>query len=211
MEEINRAAGRVACRAAQGKDVYVAGSVGPLGLDAEEARARGIDRGHCFREQIAGLLEGGVDLIFFETFMDYEEMEIAFLAGKEVDAGPAICSFACSSKGELASGVSLAEAFAKLRALGAGMMGVNCMNDPQEMIELRQHIPPEYMLAVYPTAGFPKHQQGRFIYEVEPDSFAKSARELVAQGVRLVGGCCGSSPKHVAAIAAAIENLQPST
>src|SRR6266705_1076239 len=78
--EINRAAAQIAARTARGKNVYVAGNVGPLGISGDEAAARGIDRALCFREQISALLEGGVDMIFFETFMDFEEMKIAFLA-----------------------------------------------------------------------------------------------------------------------------------
>ncbi len=70
--EINRAAAQIAAKTAQGKNVYVAGSVGPLGISGEEAAARGIDRAQCFREQIGALLEGGAQLIFFETFMDFE-------------------------------------------------------------------------------------------------------------------------------------------
>ena len=205
--EINRAAARVACAAAKGKDVYVAGSVGPLGLDGNEALARGIDRGNCFREQITGLLEGGADLIFFETFMDCEEMEIAFQARKGVAEGLTICSFSCAPEGEISPGMSLGDAFARLRARGAKIMGSNCMTDPEGMVQLLQRVPAEYLLAAYPTAGSPKYQQGRFIYDTGPDCFAQSVRGLVELGVRLVGGCCGSTPKHVGAIAAAIENL----
>lgn len=209
VEEINRAAARVACSAAWGKDVYVAGSVGPLGLDGREALSRGIDRRHCFREQITGLLEGGADLIFFETFMDCEEMEIAFQARKEIDEGLTICSFSCGPEGQMSPGMSLVDAFAKLCALGARIMGVNCMNGPQSIVQLLQRVPVEGLFAVYPNAGFPKYHEGRFIYDTAPDCFAQSAREMVAQGARLVGGCCGTNPKHIAAIAAAIENLQP--
>jgi len=206
--EINRAAARVACAAARGKNVYVAGSVGPLGLEGKEALARGIDRGNCFREQIMGLLEGGADIIFFETFMDCEEMEMAFQARKEVAEGLTICSFSCDPEGEMSPGMSLVDAFARMGALGAKIMGVNCMNSSKGMVQLLQRVPAEDLLAAYPTAGTPKYQQGRFIYDTAPDCFAQSVRELVEQGVRLVGGCCGSTPKHVVAIAAAIENLQ---
>jgi homocysteine S-methyltransferase len=204
--EINRAAAKVARKTAQGKGVYVAGSVGPLGVDGKEAHARGIDRGHCFREQITALLEGGADLIFLETFTDCEEMEIAFQAGKEVGDGLAICSFACETEGRLSSGLLLVDAFAKLRALGAKMVGVNCMNGPQGMARLLQRVPEEYVFAAYPNAGTPKFQHGRFIYPTTPEDFAKSAREMVAAGARLVGGCCGTNPTHIAAIAAAIAN-----
>jgi methionine synthase I (cobalamin-dependent) len=202
--EINRAAAQIAVAVAQGKDVYVAGSVGPLGINGDEAAARGIDRAQCFREQIGALLDGGVNFIFLETFMDVEEMEIAFRARKEIDDGLAICSFACAPEGML-----LVDAFAKLTALGAEMVGVNCMNGPHGMVQLLQRIPAEYLLAAYPNAGYPKYHEGRFIYHTAPDYFAQLAREMVAEGARLIGGCCGTNPTHIAAVAAAIANLQP--
>ena len=204
--EINRAAAQIAVAAAQGKDVYVAGSVGPLGISRDEAAARGIDRTQCFSEQIGALLEGGVNLIFLETFMDVEEMEIAFRARQEIDDGLAICSFACAPEGRTFSGTLLVDAFARLTALGAKMVGVNCMNGPHGMVQLLQRVPAEYMLAAYPNAGNPKYHAGRFIYHTAPNYFAQSAREMVAEGARLIGGCCGTNPTHIAAIAAAIAN-----
>jgi len=207
--EINRAAAQVASKSARGKDVYVAGSVGPLGLTGEAALSRGVDRSTCFREQIKGLLEGGVDLIFFETFMECEEMEIAFQAGKDVGAGLAICSFACDPEGRISSGMSLADAFTRLRALGAKIMGVNCMNGPRGVGQLLQRVPAEYLLSAYPSAGLPNYHEGRFIYQLGPEGFAQSARGMVAAGARLVGGCCGTTAKHIAAIAAAIEKMRP--
>ena len=209
--EINRAAAQIAGKTAAGKDVYVAGRVGPLGLSGNEARSRGIDREHCFREQIIALLEGGVDLIFFETFMDFEEMEIAFRARETSGEGLTICSFACGREGRLSSRILLVDAFAKLRESGATLMGVNCMNDPHGTVQLLQGIPSDCVLAAYPTAGSPSFSEGRFIYPTSPDDFAQSARVMAAEGVRLIGGCCGTTPKHVAAIAAAIENLEPRT
>jgi methionine synthase I (cobalamin-dependent) len=206
--EINRAAAQIAIKTARGKDVYVAGSVGPLGISGDDARSRGIDRADCFREQISALLEGGVDLIFFETFMDFKEMAIALRAWNEVDAGLAICSFACAPEGRISSGVSLMDVFAKLRTSGAKMVGVNCMNGPQGMVELLRRIPAAYLLAAYPNAGQPRYNEGRFIYRTEADYFAQSARGMVAEGARLIGGCCGTTPKHIAAIAIAIADLQ---
>jgi methionine synthase I (cobalamin-dependent) len=207
--EINRAAAQIAVKTAQGKNVYVAGSVGPLGISGEEAEARGIDRTQCFREQVSALLEGGVHVIFFETLMDFEEMEIAFRARKELAAGVTICSFACAPEGRLASGKPLVEAFTKLRELGAQIVGVNCMNGPHGMVQLLQCLPAEFLLSAYPNAGYPKYHDGRFIYHPAPDYFAQSARDMVAEGARLLGGCCGTNPTHIAAIAAAIANMQP--
>ena len=104
----------------------------------------------------------------------------------------------------------LAEAFAKLRALGAKMMGVNCMNGPHGVAQLLQRVSAGVPLAVYPNAGQPKHHEGRFIYPASPDDFGQAAREMIAEGARLVGGCCGTTPKHIAAIAATIASLEAS-
>lgn len=207
--EINHAAAHVAIKAAKGRDVCVAGSIGPLGISGDEAAARGIDRTHCFREQISALLEAGVQLFFFETFMDFAEMEIALRAKKEISDAPEICSFACAPEGRISSGMPLVDAFAKLRELGAKVVGVNCMNGPRGMVQLLQRVPAGHLLAAYPNAGYPKYHEGRFIYHAAPDYFAQAAREMVAEGARLIGGCCGTNPTHVAAISAAISDLQP--
>src|SRR5215210_6639383 len=209
--EINRAAANLARAASHGKDVAVAGSIGPLGLSADEATARGIDRGECFREQIAALLDGGAELIFFETFMDYDELALAFEVKNRVSAETlAICSFACATEGRLATGTPIVEAFQRLHRSGAKILGVNCMNGPHAMVQLLERVPlADYPLAAYPNAGYPKYHEGRFIYHTAPDYFAQSAREMVAQGARLIGGCCGTNPAHIRGIADAIADLQP--
>jgi homocysteine S-methyltransferase len=205
--EINRAGVEVAKKAARGRSVYVAGSVGPLGISAEEATTRGIDRTQCFREQIAALLEGGVELIFFETFMDLEEMEIAFRAKKGLSDIPGICSFACGPDAQLASGMFLSDAFNKMRELGARIVGGNCLNDPDGMLQLLRRLSTHHHLAVYPTAGQPQHREGALAYPTAPETFATRAREMVAAGARLIGGCCGTTPNHIAALSAAISEL----
>jgi methionine synthase I (cobalamin-dependent) len=207
--EINRAAAKLAQGAAGNDDVYVAGSVGPLGITGEEAARRGIDRASCFREQIGALLEGGVDLVFFETFTDLDEMTIALLAKKELGDVPEICSFACATDGRLSCGVSLPDAFTKVRGMGAKIVGVNCMNDPGGMIQLLRNVPGEQLLAVFPSAGNPKEQGGRWVYNSGPDSFTEAADEMIARGARLLGGCCGTTPAHIAALARMIAGLSP--
>ena len=207
--EINKAAANLARKSVGKRNVYVAGSVGPLGISAEEAKVRGIDRAACFRDQVCALLEGGVQIIFFETFMDFDEMAIAYRATKEADC-LTICSFSCPRKGLLTTGMLLTDAFARLREIGADIVGVNCTNGPNAMVQLLQRIPAlDQPFAAYPNAGYPKSSAGRLIYQTTPDHFAKAARELVAQGVRLIGGCCGTNPRHVAAMAAAIAELEP--
>jgi methionine synthase I (cobalamin-dependent) len=207
--EINRAAAQVAVKAARGKDVYVAGSVGPIGISGEQAAARGIERGEVFREQVGALLEGGVDLIAFETFMDFEEMEIAYRAWKGVGGGLALCSFACGPESRVSPGMLLVDAFTQLLSLGAQIVGLNCMNRPQAAVELLRRVAADYPFAAYPNAGCPKYHEGRLIYHATPDDFAQFAREMVVQGARLIGGCCGTTPSHIAALATAILKLQP--
>lgn len=205
--EINRAAVAVATSAARGRDICIAGNVGPLGITADEADARGIDRKSCFREQITALVDGGVDVIFFETFTRFEEIEIALRAKNAVSDAPEICSFACGADGRLRCGTTLAEAFTRLREMGAKIVGLNCLNNPREMAALLQHVAIGGPLAVYPTAGNPVPQEGRLAYDITPESFAADARELVAKGARLIGGCCGTTPAHVAALSRMIRDL----
>src|SRR5438105_1113726 len=111
--------------------------------------------------------------------------------------------------GRLGSGVSIVEAFSKIRAKGVQITGVNCMNGPHATVQLLQRIPIEGLLAAYPNAGYPRYTEGRFIYHAAPDYFARAAREMVAEGARLVGGCCGTNPRTVAAIAKSIRDLTP--
>jgi homocysteine S-methyltransferase len=205
--EINRAAVEVAKRAANGRSVYVAGSVGPLGISAEDARARGIDRTQCFHDQIAALLEAGVEIIFFETFMDVDEMEVAARAKQALSDIPEICSFTCAPDAGLVSDMPLAEAFRKMRKLGAKSVGANCLNDPNGMLRLLNRLPAHHVVAVYPTAGQPQYREGTYVYPTAPEVFARSAREMVAAGAHLIGGCCGTTPNHIAALSAAISEL----
>jgi methionine synthase I (cobalamin-dependent) len=209
VREINRAAVEVAKNAAKNKNVYVGGNVGPLGISRDEAAARGIDRAKCFREQTKALLEAGVDLVFFETFTDREEMEIALRAKSEVGDVLEICSFACAPNGRLRCGTMLVDAFARLRNMGAKIVGVNCLNDPREMAALLRQVPAGYSLSVYPTAGQPRRQNGQVHYDVTRESFAACVGDFVTHGARLIGGCCGTTPRHVASLANAMTNLSP--
>jgi methionine synthase I (cobalamin-dependent) len=206
--EINIAAARLAVSAARGKNVCVAGSVGPLGISADEAVERSIDRAAVFRQQIAALIEGGVQILFFETFMDFEEMEIAVRATPPNDC-TIIASFACDSEWRLQSGMLLADAFVRLNELGANIVGVNCLNGPHAMVQLLRGLPAGDLLSAYANAGCPNYREGRYVYPTAPDHFANAAREMAAEGARLIGGCCGTTPAHVAAIAAAIGDLRP--
>lgn len=207
--EINASAARLAREVTKGKDVCVAGSVGPLGISGEEAVSKGIDRPAVFTEQVGGLLDGGAEAIFFETFLDYEELKIALAAKMSLSKLPTICSLACESEGRLSSGITLVEAFAELTVLGADVVGVNCLNGPQATVHLLERVPLKFLISAYPNAGYPQYHEGRFIYHTSAEYFSKMAREMVAQGARLIGGCCGTTPRTIAAIAETLAQLKP--
>ena len=211
VNELNWTAAQLARAAAKGTDAYVAGSVGPLGLTAEQAREQGLDRRALFREQLGALLDGGAQLIVFETFLDADELILALEIKQELHHCPAIASLACAEEGRLQSGETILDAFDRLTAAGADVVGVNCLNGPHAMLRLLEHIPaaPDRFLSAYPNAGYPRYVEGRFLYPTAPDYFAGVARDLVAAGARLVGGCCGTTPAQIAAMAAAVRDLQP--
>jgi len=209
VREINSAAAWLAKESARAKDICVAGSIGPLGITEDEAQARAIDRSAVFAEQVSALLDGGADVIFFETFLDYDELALALAAKMKLSNVPAICSLACEQEGRLPSGLTLVEAFRKLTALGADVVGVNCLNGPQATVHLLERVPLDFILSAYPNAGYPQYHEGRFIYHTAPEYFARLAREMVAQGARLIGGCCGTTPRTIAAIAAVLAELEP--
>jgi methionine synthase I (cobalamin-dependent) len=205
---INKAAVRLARKAVRGKEICIAGSVGPLGISSHEAEERGIDRSSCFREQIAALTEADVDLIFFETFLNFEEMEIALRATPKSDC-IVVSLFACEPEARLQSGMPLVDAFARCRELGARIVGANCLNGPRAMVQLFEKLPAGDLLAAYPNAGYPRYTEGRYVYPTDPDYFANAAREMAAQGARLIGGCCGTTPAHIAAVSKMLVDRRP--
>jgi len=209
VNEINWTAAKLAREAAKGRDVVVAGSVGPLGLTADQAAAQGIDRKAAFQEQIGALLDGRVDVVFFETFTDLDELMLALYVKKSLHHCPAICSMACSEEGRLPNGMALAQAFEKLREADADILGANCVNGPQAMLRLFQRLPVTGLLSAFPNAGYPKYHDGRYLYFTSPEYFANSARGLAAEGARLIGGCCGIGPPHIAAMVEALKGLEP--
>src|SRR3954468_22680560 len=174
--EFNRAAAEIACAVVRRRGIYVAGCIGPLGIDAPAAASLGIDRAECFTEQAGALLDGGVDFLFLETFTTSEEMEIAYRAIEGLRSQPVLCSFSCTQDGRLHCGTDVVDAFANLEAIGAKLFGVNCMNDPAATLQLVRHLPRKYRHAAYPTAGFPA-QNGGSGYPIDPSEFARVTPE----------------------------------
>jgi methionine synthase I (cobalamin-dependent)/5,10-methylenetetrahydrofolate reductase len=211
VSEINWSAAQLARDCARGKSVYVAGSIGPLGITKEAAAAQGIDRKAVFMDQMGAMLDGGAQLIFLETFLHLEEIEIALYVKQSLHHCPVICSLACSAEGHLPDGTPIQRAFDRLLQAGADIIGVNCVNGPQATIRIFENLPADLALSAFPNAGYPKYHEGRFLYFTSPEYFARSGMELARQGAKLIGGCCGTGPKHIAALAEAVKELKPVT
>jgi homocysteine S-methyltransferase len=205
VERINLTAATLA-REAAGTRAWIAGSIGPLGLPsgAETAEAEGF-----FAEQISALLEGGVDLLFLETFSAFAEMQMALRVAKRLSHRPVICSFASTPEGALAGGMPLADAFHRLLSEGADIVGLNCGHGPQAMLRIVSALPADLPLAVFANAGYPRFSEGRFQYDTTPEYFARIGAELARQGAKLIGGCCGTTPSHIAALSEALKPLKP--
>src|SRR6516164_5006873 len=209
VKELNQAAVRLARKTIGTRPVYLAGSVGPTGL-IHEKDGDSVDQLQLFREQAEALLDAGVDIIFLETFLDFNEIQIAFDAVRKTDPKiPVICSMVSSEEGRLPSSLPVVQAFRELTRLGADLVGVNCVTGPYAMLQILRRIPADFLISAFPNAGYPRYHDGRFLYNLSPDYFGKAAKEFVDQGARLVGGCCGVGPEHIREMAKAIAGLKP--
>ena len=201
VRDINLAGAKLAREAAKSFDVWVAGSVGPLGIRIEPLGKTSFEETRAaFREQIAALIEGGVDLLMFETFGYIEELHQALLAARDVDTRiPLIAQVTVDEESNALDG-STPETFApRLEEWGADVIGCNCSVGPVAMLEAMERIraATSLPLSAQPNAGIPRSVDGRNIYLCSPEYMASYARKFVAAGVRLVGGCCGSTPEHI--------------
>jgi methionine synthase / methylenetetrahydrofolate reductase(NADPH) len=208
VRDINRAGARLAREAAKSFDVWVAGSVGPLGTRIEPLGKTSYDETRAsFREQIEALLEGGVDLIILETFGYLEEIHQAILAAKEVKPSlPLVAQVTIDEDGNCLDG-SDPETFApKLQEWGADVIGCNCSVGPVAMLEAMERVraATTLPLSAQPNAGIPRSVDGRNIYLCSPEYMASYARKFVTAGVRLVGGCCGTTPDHTRVMKSAL-------
>jgi methionine synthase / methylenetetrahydrofolate reductase(NADPH) len=208
VKDINRAGARLAREAAKSFDVWVAGSVGPLGTRIEPLGKTSFQEARdSFREQIEALVEGGVDLLILETFGYLEEIHQAMLAARDVSATlPIVAQVTIDEDGNCLDG-SDPETFApKLVEWGADVIGCNCSVGPVAMLDAMERVRAvsSLPLAAQPNAGIPRSVDGRNIYLCSPEYMASYARKFVAAGVKLVGGCCGTTPDHIRVMKAAL-------
>ncbi|MDP9178174.1 MAG: bifunctional homocysteine S-methyltransferase/methylenetetrahydrofolate reductase [Gemmatimonadota bacterium] len=212
VHEINRAAASIA-RAEAGENVLVAGAVGPLGIRLEPYGPTSLEEARkVFVEQITGLKEGGADIFLLETFADIQEIEQALLAAREVDPSiPVIAQMTITADCRTPYGVSVEDIARTLDALGADIIGLNCSVGPQLILEAIEKMVKvtRKKLSAQPNAGMPREVSGRSMYMASPEYMATYAHHLVQAGAKIVGGCCGTTPEHIAAIVEGIRPLSP--
>jgi homocysteine S-methyltransferase len=208
---INAQGAKIARHAARDQ-VYVAGAIGPLGIRVEPWGKTGVDEAEeHFREQAQALVEGGVDLFILETFRDVNEIGAAIRAVRSVCSLPIVAQMTTEEDGNSLDGVAPESFVPDLEARGADVVGLNCSVGPAAMLETLERMAgvARVKLAAQPNAGKPREIEGRNLYLCSPDYMASYARRFINAGVRLVGGCCGTTPDHIRAIKTAVRSLAP--
>jgi homocysteine S-methyltransferase len=211
LREINIAGARIA-REAAGKDVFVAGAIGPLDLRIEPYGPTSFDEAKdMFAEQISALLEGGVDLFVLETFSDLSEIEQAIKAVKELCNLPIIAQMTIGTEGKTIFGVA-AELFTqKLDQLGVDVIGLNCGVGPTHILTALEKMRgvTTKKLSAQPNAGLPRDVQGRQFYMCSPEYMSKFAKRFIKAGATFIGGCCGTTPQHIKLISDSVRAVSP--
>jgi len=200
-------------REAAAREVLIAGSIGPLGLGVQARHPEPEQIVSFFLEQAQALEERGVDLFILETFTYIEEILLAVDAIRSFSALPIIASLTYAEDGKAYGDLSPADAAAQLKNKNVQVVGANCTLGPQALLPILQELTSVDDLRVsgMPNAGFPKREGDRIVYpRSSPEYFALFAREAVAAGVRILGGCCGTTPAHIRAMAGAVKSLRPS-
>ncbi len=211
VKAINLEGARIA-RAAAGDRVYVAGAIGPLGIRVEPWGKTGVDEAEAyFTEQAEALVEGGVDLFILETFRDLNEIGAAITAVRGVCNLPIVAQMTTEEDGNSLDGTPPEQFAPVLLEHGADVVGVNCSVGPAPMLESIERLAAvtDARLSALPNAGKPRDIEGRNIYLCSPEYMASYARRFIANGVRLVGGCCGTTPEHIRQISTAVKRMAP--
>lgn len=206
---LNREAVRIA-RDSVGNDAYVVGAIGSICAgrvpvyDEEEYRA-------MYEEQATILLHAGVDGILLETFLDLREILLAVEVIRPLTPLPIFAQLSMIELGRTRDGYTLSEAFLQLAGQGVNGVGINCRLGPVEVLRTLEKtiIPEQLIITAYPNAGRLGMSNGELHYKSTPDYFEETAELLVGQGVRLLGGCCGTTPEHIARIAKVLKDKTP--
>jgi methionine synthase I (cobalamin-dependent) len=206
VSEVNKQAVELTRKAASIRNgILVGGSIGPTGLlmkpygvlTPEEAFA-------AFHEQALGLAAGGVDLLVIETMFAFDEADAAFKAARSVSDVPIVVSFSYDRGVRTMMGVKPAEMIKRYKEMGAVMVGANCGTSLENMEKVAQEYAaaePGFPLWIKPNAGLPRMVNGNTVFDITPEQMGAFASRFAALGARVVGGCCGNTPEHIAAIA----------
>ncbi|MDR1998209.1 MAG: homocysteine S-methyltransferase family protein [Candidatus Margulisbacteria bacterium] len=192
---------------------FVAGSMGPTGKLLEPLGALTFDEAYqSYRAQAEALSAAGVDLFIIETISDIQEMRAALLAVKDVSDRPVICSLTYNEQGRTLTGTDMFTAGVTLRELGADVLSINCSIGPEGVVGLYKKYYKDLgelglSLMVMPNAGMPELIDDKLTYTMTPARFAEIMAELAGYGVQIYGGCCGTTPAHIAALAQTIKTL----
>ncbi len=211
LKEINVAAARIARKAA-GDDVYVAGAIGPLDLRIEPYGPTSFDEAkEMFAEQIAALLDGGVDLFLLETFSDLSEIQQAIRAVKELCDLPVIAQMTIGTDGKTVFGADTEILTSRLDQYGADVIGLNCGVGPTHILTAleKMRAVTKKKLAAQPNAGLPRDVQGRQFYMCSPEYMSKFAKRFIRAGATFIGGCCGTTPQHIKLISDSVRAVSP--
>jgi methionine synthase / methylenetetrahydrofolate reductase(NADPH) len=215
---INRRAAQVAreAREVSGREAFVGGSVGPIAPPSRSAtRPREQIARAIFREHIDGLLEGGADVLILETFSDLDQLLLAIEQARQAADVPVIASLTFGEDLVLADGTSPERASAALVAAGVDVVGVNCGAGPSASIDAIERMGPPTggapFRSIMPNAGLPQRLEGRFVYSAGANYFAGVTPRMLAVGARIVGGCCGTTPAHIAAMRTALATTAAAT
>ena len=212
LHAINEQGARIARHAADGK-AYVAGAIGPLGIRIEPWGKTGVDEAReYFREQAQALADGGVDLFILETFRDLSEIGAALDAVRSVSDLPIVAQMTTEEDGNTLDGTPPERFAPELERRGATILGVNCAVGPAPMLDTieRMAAVTTLKLSAQPNAGKPRDVEGRNIYLCSPEYMASYARRFILHNVRIVGGCCGTTPEHIRQIKTAVRGIAPS-
>ena len=209
LEVINFQAAKLA-REIAGDKAWVAGSIGPLGVRLEPWGKTSVEEAEAaFTEQARGLLAGGVDIFILETFYDLNEIHQAIIAVRKLTDKPIIASMTINEDGNALYGTSVDVFTPKLEMWGADVIGLNCSVGPKTMFDAMEKMRAltTLNLIAQPNAGLPRVVDGRLIYLCNPEYFGEYARRFIQLGVRIVGGCCGTTPEHIKWVANAARSL----
>ncbi|HWK22770.1 MAG TPA: bifunctional homocysteine S-methyltransferase/methylenetetrahydrofolate reductase [Ureibacillus sp.] len=208
--EINESAVRIAKKAVGNGDQFILGSIGGIrGVRKTDVTLEEILA--AIKEQAKVLIDSKVDALLLETYYDFEELTETIKLLRSETTLPIIAQVSMHEPGILVNGMNLNEALKQLQDIGADIVGVNCRLGPHHTIQAFEgvELPEKAFMSAYPNASLLDIEEGRVIYESEVDYFARAAVQLRNQGVRLIGGCCGTTPKHIEAAKKLLKQLEP--